>query len=122
MDEGRPIAYLVLERGVPIYAAGGEQIGTVDHVVAAFDEDIFHGIVMRTDSAHLFVPADEVSELHERGVDLRIDVTAAAALYPPPADAPAFQANQPGVKPTPWNHLVNLFGGPGPRSRDWRRD
>ena len=47
MDEGLPIAYEVLERGVPVYASGGEQVGTVDHVVAAPEEDIFHGIVMQ---------------------------------------------------------------------------
>jgi hypothetical protein len=46
MDEGFPIAYQVLERDVPVYASGGEMLGTVDHVVAAPDQDIFHGIVM----------------------------------------------------------------------------
>ena len=122
MDEGLPIAYVVLEPGVPIYASGGEQVGTVDHVVCAVELDIFHGIVMRTESAQLFVPADEVSQLHERGVDLRLDTGACAALYPPSGTAPAFRANQPGVKPTPWNHFVNTLGGHAPNAHDWRRE
>jgi len=46
MDEGLPIAYEVLEPGVPVFASDGEQIGTVAHVVAAPAEDIFHGIVL----------------------------------------------------------------------------
>jgi hypothetical protein len=120
MDEGMPIAYMVLESGVPIYASDGAQVGTVDHVVCAVELDIFHGIVMRADSVQLFVPADEVLQLHERGVDLRLDSDAAAALGPPSGDAPAFRAHQPGVKPTPWNHFVNTLGGRGPH--DWRRE
>ena len=41
MDEGLPIAYEVLDKGVPVYASGGEQVGTVDHVVSAEREDHF---------------------------------------------------------------------------------
>ena len=78
MDEGLPIAYEVLERGVLVYASDGEQVGTVDHVVAAPEEDIFHGIVFRSGRGPLFVPADDVASLHERGVDLRIDAAAVA--------------------------------------------
>jgi len=73
MDEGLPIAYVVLERNVPVYASGGELVGTVDHVVAAREQDIFHGIVIGTGSGRRFVAADQVASLHEHGVDLRID-------------------------------------------------
>jgi len=40
MDEGLPIAYVVLERNVPVYASGGELVGTVDHVVAAREQEM----------------------------------------------------------------------------------
>src|SRR5579871_567109 len=120
MDEGSPIAYQVLERGVPIYAAGGEQVGTVDHVVAALEQDIFHGIVMRARRGKLFVPADEVAELHELGVDLRIDADAVGNLGAPHGGAPAYRANEPGVRPSRWSHFVDILGGRDPRGRDWR--
>src|SRR5579859_5000154 len=119
MDEGLQIAYAVLERGVPIYASGGEQVGTVDHVVAAIEEDIFHGVVMRCGRGRVFVPADEVAELHERGVDLRIDAVAVGALGAPHGGAPAFGVTEPGVKPSRWTHLLDLVGGRDPRRRDW---
>ncbi len=45
VDEGLPIAYRVLEKGVPVLASDGTQVGTVHHVVAAPEKDIFHGIV-----------------------------------------------------------------------------
>ena len=48
VDEGLPIAYEVLEEGVLVYAADGEQVGTVEHVVATPELDIFHGIVIKT--------------------------------------------------------------------------
>ena len=77
-----PIAYEVLERGVPVYASGGEQVGTVDHVVAAPEEDIFHGLVISTGHGPRFVPADQVASLHEHGVDLRIDAAAVDCCSP----------------------------------------
>ena len=34
------------EQGVPVLASDGEQVGTVHHVVAAPEKDIFHGLVI----------------------------------------------------------------------------
>ncbi len=111
MDEGLPIAYLVLDDDVPVYAVGKEQIGTVDHVVAAPDKDIFHGIVIRAAGGRRFVAAEQVASLHERGVDLSIDVGAAAALPEPHGAAPVWRDNEPGTAPSAWNHLVDRLAG-----------
>ena len=48
MDEGFPIAYQVLEKGVPVLASDGTEVGTVHHVVSAPEKDIFHGVVIKT--------------------------------------------------------------------------
>ena len=119
MNEGLPIAYEVLDKGVPVYASDGSQVGTVDHVVAAPEEDIFHGIVLRTDSGRRFVPADQVASLHERGVDLGIDAAAVASLEEPHGGAPAWREQEPGVKPSAWQRLVDLVTGKDPRDRNW---
>jgi hypothetical protein len=111
VDEGLPIAYLVLDADVPVYAAGKEQVGTVDHVVAAPDKDIFHGIVIRTGGGRRFVAADQVASLHERGVDLSIDVAAAGALPEPHGAAPVWRDNEPGAAPSAWTHLVDRLTG-----------
>lgn len=121
MDEGLPIAYEVLERGVPIYTSDGEQVGTVEHVVAVPAKDIFHGIVIRTGSGQRFVAADEVAALHDHGVDLRIDAAAAATLPKPHGGAPAWRDAEPGTKPSPWHHLVDLVSG-GAGRRNWTDD
>jgi hypothetical protein len=119
MDEGLPIAYEVLDRGVPVYASGGEQVGTVDHVVAAPEEDIFHGIVMSGRAGQRFIPADQIASLHEHGVDLQLDSDAVAALPEPGGGAPAWRVNEPGVKPSRWQRFVDLASGADPRARSW---
>lgn len=122
MDEGLPIAYEVLDDGVPVYASGGEQVGTVDHVVAAPEEDIFHGIVIRSGADRRFVAAEQIASLHERGADLRIDAATASALPEPGGSAPAWGVSEPGVKPSRWTHLVDLLSGRDPRRRNWRKE
>jgi sporulation protein YlmC with PRC-barrel domain len=122
MDEGLPVAYEVLESGVPVFASGGEQVGTVGHVVAAEEEDIFHGIVLRGEDGERFVPADQVAALHERGVDLRIDAAAAAALPEPHGGVPAWRDAEPGVKPSPWQKFLDLVAGKDPRARTWHEE
>lgn len=119
MDEGAPIAYQVLDEGIPVYTSDGVQLGTVDHVVAAPAEDIFHGIVVRVEGAPRFVAADQVASLHERGVDLRIDSAAAAMLPEPHGAAPAWRDREPGVKPSRWLHLVDRLSLKDPHRRDW---
>ena len=122
MDEGLPIAYEVLEDGVPVYASGGELVGTVDHVVSAPQEDIFHGIVMRVGKEQRFVAGEQVASLHERGVDLRIDAATAASLPSPHGAAPAWRVHEPGVKPRRLSHLLDRLSG-APRGRgDWDRE
>jgi uncharacterized protein YrrD len=118
MDEGLPIAYTVLEKGVPVLTSGGEQIGTVHHVVAAPEKDIFHGIVIAT-TAHgkRFVEAADVASLHEHGVDLKIDSAAAAALPQPGGGAPVY-TEDPAATSSKWSHLVNRLTG----QKDWHRE
>jgi len=122
VDEGLPIAYQVLEEGIPVHAADGVQVGTVEHVVAAPALDIFHGIVIRVGASQRFVGADQVASLHERGVDLRIDAEAAAALPEPHGAAPAWRDREPGVQPSRWSHLSDLLSGRDPHRRDWTED
>jgi uncharacterized protein YrrD len=77
VDEvGPPIAYLALREGTPVYDRGGERIGVVEHVLADEAVDIFHGLIIHTlplPGRHLYADADQIAELHERGVLLSVD-------------------------------------------------
>ena len=48
MEEGLPIAYQMLDEGVPVLACDGEQVGTVGSVLSAPEEDVFHGLLINT--------------------------------------------------------------------------
>ena len=111
MDEGFPIAYQVLEKDVPVYASGGELVGTVHHVVAAPGQDIFHGIVLNIGDTQRFVLAEQIASLHEHGVDLKIDDAQAASLPAPHGGAPVYHDHEPGAKPSRWTHFVDSMGG-----------
>jgi hypothetical protein len=119
VDEGLPIAYEVLDKGVPVYAAGGEQVGTVDHVVAAEHEDIFHGIVIRAGHTRRFVAADQVASIHEHGVDLRLDAGVVDGLPEPHGGAPVYRDREPGVKPSRWHEMLDTMLLRDPKRRNW---
>ncbi|MGZ4757248.1 MAG: PRC-barrel domain-containing protein [Solirubrobacteraceae bacterium] len=108
MDEGLPVAYLVLDEGVPVYAVDGDFVGTVDHIVATVNLDIFHGIVIRVDGTQRFVVAGKVASLHERGVDLSISSVTVAEL---PLAADAAPAARDRANPSPWTSLVGFMSG-----------
>jgi uncharacterized protein YrrD len=117
VDEGFPIAYQVLEKGVPVLASDGTQVGTVHHVVSAPEKDIFHGLVISTPGhGHRFVEAADVESLHEHGVDLRIDTAAAQSLPQPGGGAPVFDEDPGAMKG--WHHWVHKATMRG----DWKRE
>jgi uncharacterized protein YrrD len=89
MDLGKPVSYEVLNRGTPVYSADGERIGTVAHVLAAEDEDVFDGIVIGEHAFgedHRFADADDVERIYERGVVLTLTRAACEQLPRPSAN------------------------------------
>jgi hypothetical protein len=91
MDLGNPASYLVLAAGTPVLSSDGLQVGTVEHVLAATDADVFDGLIvdMRAGpGGHRFADAADVDAIYERGVVLRLDAAAAERL-PEPAENPA---------------------------------
>jgi hypothetical protein len=116
VDEGQPIAYEMLDEGVPVYASGGEQVGTVGAVVDAPEKDIFHGLLINTPNRGIrFVEAGSIASIHERGVDLRIDCQAASELPPPEHGAPVYGEDP--SRQQGWRHWVHLITG----RNDWNR-
>lgn len=97
MDLGEPVSYEVLTRGTPVYSSDEQQIGKVSHVLAAADEDVFDGIIIGEHifgEQHRFVDADDVQEIFERGVLLKLD-RAACEQMPKPSANPAVMHDDP---------------------------
>jgi uncharacterized protein YrrD len=81
-ESERPIAWLALDKGAPVYTSDGEEIGKLSTVVADRQKDIFSGISFKhgfLGSEH-FVPADAIGELTDRGIHLNLSADQAQAL------------------------------------------
>jgi hypothetical protein len=98
MDLGAPISYLVLERGTDVFSSDDQPIGRVEHVLADDREDVFDGIVITRSGigrGHVFADADDVGQIYERGVVLKLDKPASEQLREPSAN-PAVVGEDPG--------------------------
>jgi len=71
-DLGAPSSYLMLQPGVPVWSSDEQQVGTVQQVLAAPEEDIFDGIMVATDDGLRYIEGSEVREIYERGVELSV--------------------------------------------------
>ncbi|MEJ7782348.1 MAG: hypothetical protein WKF99_07240 [Solirubrobacteraceae bacterium] len=85
-DYGAPIAYMTLAEGTPVYASGGEQVGTVHRVLADAESDIFDGLILETDEGERFADAPAVGDLYERAVFLDLTAAQARDLHAPEAN------------------------------------
>jgi PRC-barrel domain len=89
MDLGQPVSYLVVEPGTDVYSADGERVGTLQHVLADEENDIFDGIVIDTERGPgglRFADAPDVAELREKGVVLGLAAADVGNLPKPEAN------------------------------------
>jgi len=106
MDLGQPASYFVLSPGTPVYSSDSEEIGKVTHVLAAEDEDVFDGIVIGEHifgREHRFADADDIEEIFEHGVVLKLD-RAACEQLPKPTANPAVMRDDPAESNSEFRH------------------
>jgi sporulation protein YlmC with PRC-barrel domain len=99
MDLGDPGSYLTLADGTPVLTREGHEIGTVEHVLADAETDVFDGLIVKADHGHRFADASLVDQIHERGVVLALDDAAAQRLPEPAASPAAMDATPDDVVP-----------------------
>lgn len=98
MDLGSPVSYKVLEQGTKVLSSDRQEVGHVAHVLAAEEEDVFDGIVIAEGPEgieHRFADADDIAEIHEHAVLLKLDARASRKL-PTPSANPAVMRDDPG--------------------------
>jgi len=110
-DDDHAISYKALERGTAVVTSDGARLGTVDQILDNVRENIFDGLVVRSDRGDLFVDAPEVARITRREVSLTIDTEEALQLPAHEPGAPEFHAN---VKA---GRLGRFFGGGWKRRR-----
>jgi sporulation protein YlmC with PRC-barrel domain len=112
-DVGKPSSYLMLAPGPPVYTSDGERVGKVEHVLADQADDIFDGIVLDTSvlpGGQRFVDAEQVEEIYERGVVLKIDRAAAERLPEPSENAAAMEVTADDLSQTDSSELKRKLG------------
>jgi hypothetical protein len=101
VDYGEPSSYLAIGEGTAVVSSDGEEVGTLQHVLADEEEDVFDGIVIDTrlgpGGLH-FVDAPQVREFFERAVQLSIPASEVPNL-PKPSPNPAVMESH-GVEDT----------------------
>jgi sporulation protein YlmC with PRC-barrel domain len=101
-DLGEPVSYLVTKDGTPVFDSSGDRAGEVEHVLADEDEDVFHGLIVKTADGHRFAAADRIDGLYEHGV---IISTPVAQLPEPSADAVGDDSLKASLKRA-WDWLI----------------
>ncbi|MGZ4178177.1 MAG: PRC-barrel domain-containing protein [Solirubrobacteraceae bacterium] len=72
-DLGDLVAYTAIADGTPVYDHQGRRIGVAEHVMEV--GGIFEGVIVHTHplpGRHLYADADQIAEIHERGVVLSV--------------------------------------------------
>ena len=115
--EARRVSYQALPKGVPVRASGGEELGTVEHVLEVPELDVFDGIVVKTPAGLRFADADQVADITDRYVVLHLPVEEAERLGRPqgPAVYHADPSEHTGGSLHDW--FGRTFGRP-----HWKRD
>ena len=91
MDLGNQVSYLVVAEGTDVISSDGRKVGTLEHVLAVPEADVFDGVIvdMRAGpGGHRFADAALVEAIYERGVVLAMTAEAAEQL-PEPTKNPA---------------------------------
>jgi hypothetical protein len=91
--QARRVSYQALGKGVPVRSSGGEEVGTVEHVLEVPELDVFDGIVLKTSDGLRFADANQVADITDRYVVLNLSAEEADRLGRPEAPAAVFHAD-----------------------------
>ena len=105
IDDSTAVHYSAVPKGVPVYSADEQVVGTVVEVFDNYREHIMDGVVFDDpDGVRRFADAPEVARTAERGVTLNIGAAEAAQLAPP-------DTGPRGGGPGAGGAVKRLFGG-----------
>ena len=84
IDDGTAVHYTAVPKGVPVYSADEQAVGTLVEVLDNYREHIMDGVVFDDpDGVRRFADAPEVARTAERGVTLTVSAAEATRLPPP---------------------------------------
>jgi hypothetical protein len=122
MAPGDPVSWLLIEPGWRVVAAHGEEVGRIEEVTGDSGADIFDGLAIAFSMLgdQHYVPSEQVGEITEGTVHLKLDRAAIEKLVEfrepaeeiaiEPEQAPAgVRAEQRFLGSAPKSHQTNLW-------------
>jgi hypothetical protein len=84
LTDDDPIAWRAIVYDTPVFAAGGEHVGTVREVLGSDAEDVFHGLRVGADDekGDRLLLADDVSLITRSRIETGLSADEVAALKP----------------------------------------
>lgn len=79
-EDGSPVAYSALKKGLPVVSQSGRRFGTLERVIADPQQDILHGMVVATVAGHRFVARDAIDRMTTTKVTCSLTDEQVAAL------------------------------------------
>ena len=116
-DDAEPVSYEGVPLGVPVLSASGQQFGTLKKVLEIPSEDLFDGVIVKTEHGKRFVDRDQIDEITTEYIKCNLD-DAATANLPEPSGTRAFDADSSygeGNTFREWVHRTFGHGG-------WRKE
>jgi hypothetical protein len=112
-DTADPVSYEGVPLGVPLLSSSGQQFGTLVKVLEIPEEDLFDGVIVKTDHGRKFVDRDQIVEITTEFIKCDLDDNAAANL-PEPSGTRVFHADAgygEGTSFREWVHRKFGHGG-----------
>jgi hypothetical protein len=112
-DDAQPVSYEGVPHGVPLLTSNGTRFGTLEKVLEVPSEDLFDGVIVKTEHGRRFVDRDQISEITTEYVKCDLD-DAAASRLPEPDGTAAFDADAgygEGNSFREWVHRTFEHGG-----------
>lgn len=88
-DTAEPVSYEGVPVGVPVLSSSGTQFGTLTKVLEIPSEDLFDGIIVKTQQGHRFVDRDQIAEITTAYIKCDFD-DAASDRLPEPSGSPVY--------------------------------
>jgi hypothetical protein len=82
IDPEQPIAWRVVPQDVEVRSSDGVSVGTLEDLLGSDEEDIFHGLIVKTADGNrtVFIPSENVTLLTGSHVDLSFSADEVRAL------------------------------------------
>ena len=77
-DTAEPVSYEGVPEGVPMLSSTGTQFGTLEKVLEVPSEDLFDGVIVKTQYGRRFVDRDQIAEITTEYIRCDLDDDAAA--------------------------------------------